>query len=123
MKKHFLVATILLGMMSVLNSSCNKTSGTTDTTAPVTNISIIAPMSFSPANVSVKVGTIVKWTNNDATSDHTVTSTNAGTPSPLNSGSIASGATFSYTTTTTGNFPYYCTIHGVMMSGLLTVTP
>ena len=125
MKKSLFAISLLSGMIFFMISSCNKTSGTTDTQAgaTVSNISIIAPMSYSPANATVRVGTIVKWTNNDPASDHTVTSTGSGTPSPLNSGSIAPGATFSYTTTATGTFPYFCTVHGVAMSGILTVTP
>ena len=122
MKKHIIAASLLLSITAMV-ISCNKTSGTTDMGAPVTNINIVAPMNYSPANISVPVGTIVKWTNTDPGSDHTVTSTVSGTPMPLNSSTIASGATYSYTTTATGTFPYHCTVHGLMMSGVLTVTP
>ena len=74
-------------------------------------------MYFTPATISVKVGTTVKWTNSDYAT-HTVTSDNGST---FNSGNISSGSSFSYTTTTTGTFPYHCSLHNGM-TGTLTVT-
>ena len=84
-----------------------------------TTVNILA-MSYSPANVSVKVGTVVKWNNTDAASSHTATSDNGTT---FSSGLIPYGGSYSYTTVTTGSFPYHCTVHGVTMAGTLTVTP
>lgn len=121
MKNKNLCATILFVAIIAINISCSKSS--TDNgggaVTPSASVSIVGPMSFSPANLSVKVGTVVKWTNTDVT-NHTVTSDNGIT---FNSGNIAPNSIFSYTTTITGTFPYHCTIHGIAMSGTLTVNP
>ncbi|MBI2078639.1 MAG: cupredoxin domain-containing protein [Euryarchaeota archaeon] len=71
-------------------------------------IDIKSDLSFSPASVTVKVGTKVTWTNKDSTI-HTVTSDDAD--GPLNSGNLAAGGKYSYTFTTAGTFKYHCTPH------------
>ncbi len=81
-------------------------------------------MSFSPSSVTVKVGTIIKWTNSDSYSLHTATSDDGGT---FNSGNIAfgdsytPGCSYNYTTTKAGTYPYHCNIHAGM-KGTLIVT-
>ena len=74
-------------------------------------------MSFSPSTFTVKVGTTVKWTNNDNTS-HTVISDDGTT---FKSGTIAVGASFSFTPTAVGSLLYHCNFHGGM-TGTLKVT-
>ena len=64
---------------------------------------------------SVKVGTTVKWTNNDNVS-HDVTSQN----NLFFSGNLDPGATYTHTFQSAGSFPYYCTIHPLMV-GTITV--
>jgi plastocyanin len=59
----------------------------------------------------------VSWTNNGATV-HNVTS-NSGA---FASGSLNPGATFQYTFTTAGSYPYACTLHAGM-NGTVMVTP
>ena len=93
----------------------NPGSGTTGTGANTVNIQY---MTFSPGNLTVSVGTAVKWTNNDGVS-HTVTS-NDGTS--FDSGTLGAGSNYSHTFTTAGTFPYHCTIH-TGMAGTITVTP
>ena len=75
-------------------------------------------MSFSPGTVTVKVGTIVKWTNSDAMV-HTATSDNGTT---FDTGNISSGSSASYTTSVVGTFTYHCNIHSTM-TGTLVVVP
>jgi plastocyanin len=97
----------------------NDVSFTTSAASSLVNISIVSTSSgFSPSTKSVSLGTVVKWTNNDAVT-HTVTSDDGVT---FNSGNISPGASFSYTTSSTGTFGYHCNIHS-SMSGTLTVTP
>jgi plastocyanin len=60
----------------------------------------------------------VTWTNND-TATHTATS-DPGMAMTWSSGSIAPGASFSQTFSTTGTFSYHCTIHPGMV-GTVTV--
>lgn len=121
MKTHTMKILYSSALIFLLNFSCSKpddnsySGGTGATISPVS----IFSMSFNPSPLTVKVGTIVRWTNTDVTA-HTVTS-NDGTS--FNSGNIPSGAIFNLLTGATGNFPYHCNIHGMAMSGTLIVTP
>src|SRR2546422_3193364 len=62
---------------------------------------------FSPANLTVKVGKTVTWVNKD-TVTHTVTSDGSGL---FDSGFMPTGATFQFTFTAAGTYPYYFTVH------------
>ena len=73
---------------------------------------------YAPETLRVKAGTKVTWVNRD-TVTHTVSS--KGT-SLFDSGSLATGATFSYTFTRAGTYPYYCTVHPWMKATVI-VTP
>jgi predicted lipoprotein with Yx(FWY)xxD motif len=57
--------------------------------------------------LTVAPGTTVNWVNDDA-APHTVTSDTQ----KFDSGNMASGATFKFTFTTEGEYPYFCTYHG-----------
>lgn len=70
---------------------------------------------FVPQNLTVVLGTTVRWTNRDSIA-HTVTST-AGV---FDSGTMNRGATFTHTFNTPGEFPYICAIHP-SMTGKVTV--
>ncbi len=72
--------------------------------------------SFGPAKVFVNVGQSVTWTNG-SDAPHTVTS-NSGTE--LASSTLNAGATFSHTFSTTGSFPYHCSVH-LYMKGTVVV--
>lgn len=78
----------------------------------------ISNFAYSPANLSVKKGTTVTWTNKDSVT-HTVTSDDAS--GPLNSGDIESDETFSFTFSEVGTFAYHCAPHP-QMKGTVTVT-
>jgi len=75
--------------------------------------------SYAPPTITVNAGDTVTWTNVDTTpgNGHTVTSSGRG---PLKSSSLSQGATFSYTFTAAGTYPYYCAIHPDM-TGTVTV--
>jgi nitrite reductase (NO-forming) len=80
---------------------------------------------YSPKDVTVSIGSTVRWTNTDAIA-HTVTGGtsdgSSGTPQgDLASGFIESGETFTFTFTAPGTFPYFCTPHP-WMQGTVTVT-
>jgi plastocyanin len=70
--------------------------------------------SFSPATLTVAVGTTVTWMQMGS-SLHTVTSTS------FDSGILRSGATFTYTFTSPGTYAYRCDLHSGM-SGAIVVT-
>ncbi|MEU2773872.1 plastocyanin/azurin family copper-binding protein [Streptomyces sp. NPDC007162] len=87
-------------------------SSTGSPTTPVTgNAVAINNFAFSPAELKVKAGTKVTWTNQDADA-HTVTS--AGSGGPLHSAALATHATYSFTFTKPGTYAYLCTIHPFM---------
>jgi plastocyanin len=65
---------------------------------------------YSPATLTVTIGTTVTWTNKDSTT-HTVVSTSGNV---LNSGNIPQGGTFSFTFTQKGTYEYRCGIHPSM---------
>jgi len=67
---------------------------------------VIENFAFSPATLTVSVGTTVTWTNNDSTA-HTVTSRTQ----TFDSGRLSQGQSFSYTFNQKGDFEYYCTYH------------
>ena len=76
---------------------------------------------FTQPNITVNKGTVVVWTWNGR-HDHSVTSGNAGAPSGLFDSGIKNSGTFSFTFNNTGTFPYFCRVHGAMMTGTVTVT-
>ena len=67
---------------------------------------------FIPYEVTVDVGGVVTWSNDDSAA-HTVTSRDAsGGPSGVFDSSLfMAGTTFSYEFEATGNYPYYCMVH------------
>jgi plastocyanin len=69
----------------------------------------IVDFAFTPAVLTVTVGTTVTWTNTGQV-DHTVTA-NAGA---FDSGILAPGARFSFRFTKAGTFAYHCAIHPFM---------
>jgi len=95
------------------------TAATSTPPAPLSgNVDVtIAGFAFSPAALTVKVGTTVKWTNQD-TAGHTV---NADDNS-WGSGDLQKGDSFSFTFATTGTFAYHCGVHP-SMEATITVVP
>jgi plastocyanin len=88
-------------------------SATPDPTSVSINISNFA---FSPANITIKKGTKITWTNQDGAS-HTVTGDNGGPAS----GSLSNGSSYSFTFNQAGTFSYHCAIHPSMTASV-TVT-
>ena len=83
----------------------------------VTNSVEIADFAFTPANITVKKGTTVTWTNKDS-AVHTVSGDTSDGP---NSGNLSNGGTYSFTFNTAGTFGYHCNPHQTM-HGTVTVT-
>ena len=124
MKRNSISTFILYLIISTAIISCSKSGGTYGSPTPPpppppsgAGVIGMSGSSFSPSGVSVKVGTKVTWTNNDNVA-HTVTSNNGTT---FDSGTVAVGASFSFTPTVAGSFPYHCNFHGGM-AGTITVT-
>lgn len=97
---------VLLTIGVVTVSGC--TSGSTTVT--------IQNMAFSPATVHIPGGTTVMWVNNDKV-EHEVVSDNGA----FDSGVLSPGASFNYTFTQAGDYPYHCSIHP-SMTGIIVVS-
>lgn len=107
------------GMTMAMTAPSGGTSAGGAAPAPVAgNAVAIKNFAFSPAALTVKVGTTVTWTNQD-TDAHTVTSQN--NTGPLASAALNTGQAYSYTFTKPGTYSYLCTIHP-FMTATVTVT-
>jgi plastocyanin len=83
------------------------------------------PFAFSPAEVTVRAGTTVRWVNEQDVF-HTVTSTDSPAPRRpnglFNRSLFARGQTFEYTFRRAGTYHYYCQPHSEFMAGTVHVT-
>jgi plastocyanin/glucose/arabinose dehydrogenase len=72
----------------------------------------IDALAYSPAELTVPVGTTVVWQNEDNVA-HTVTAGTPDAPQPdqFDSGIFGSGESFRFTFDEAGTFAYFCTIH------------
>jgi plastocyanin len=77
----------------------------------------IQDYNFTPATLTVPVGTIVQWTN-QGQDTHTTTSDSGA----WDSGTLTNGKTFSFTFTKAGTFAYHCTFHAGLMRATVVVT-
>lgn len=83
----------------------------------------IQSFSFVPAQLPIKVGDTVRWTQKDAVT-HTTTSGPNGVADGLwDSGNmtLAANSTFSFEFTEAGTYPYFCRPHKSFMRGAITV--
>ena len=72
---------------------------------------------FGPADMTVKAGTAVKWTNHDDI-PHSVVATDKS----FRSAALDTNDSYSFTFKTVGTFMYFCGLHP-HMTGKVTVTP
>ncbi len=77
----------------------------------------IDDFSFTPLGLTIPVGTRVVWTNQQAGVSHTVTSDTG----LWDSGPLAAGATFVYTFTQVGTFPYHSSTDPAMHGSVTVV--
>ena len=115
------VSAVLVG----LGASCSKSNsgptppgsggggGTTQTTINIPNGDGYGNTSFAPATVTVPVGRVVIWKNNDGEA-HTTTSDTGLWNSNLNP-----AAEFQRTFNTVGTFNYKCTVHAGMSGSVI----
>jgi plastocyanin len=91
-------------------SSSNGTPSASSSSAPKTPAGPVSAISiksgkYRPKNVTIKVGSTLTWTNNDDVPE----SVTSDAPGLFDSGTLAPGATWSYTFTKAGVFPYHST--------------
>jgi plastocyanin len=90
----------------------------TPSSTPVPGSSVtIENFAFTPANITVAVGTTVTWTNRDE-EPHNVVANDGSFHSP----GLGTQGTYSYTFRNAGTFDYVCSIHP-SMHGSVVVTP
>jgi plastocyanin len=75
---------------------------------------VLGTAAYVPNPITVPVGTMVTWTNNDSTA-HTASS-NTGV---FNSGTIGPGQSFSFTFQAAGTYPYHCSFHAGMVGSVV----
>ena len=93
----------------------NATTTTTNSVSIVPGSSSLTTDAYLPNPIQVSVGTTVTWTNNDA-QPHTATSGQNVTPDGrFDSGIMAPAATFDFTFTEAGEYPYFCLLHPNMV--------
>lgn len=138
---------LFLAVLSAFVPACGGGDPTGGGGPPVANVSMTdnngsTPYAFSPASLTVTVGTTVKWTNGGK-AEHTSTSDatpqpvwDSGTVPPAGTGSCdpysdpyctpgtTPAGTYRRTFNTAGTYPYHCNVHGALgMTGTITVTP
>ena len=86
---------------------------------PVTGVTQVNIQNFAyqPANMQVRAGTTVTWTNQDNV-PHSVTFKNG----MKDSGLLSAGQSFNYTFNTPGTYQYYCTVHPYMVATVTVVS-
>jgi plastocyanin len=92
-------------------TSSSSTSGGTAAPSGKTVTIDMKNIQFNPKDVTVKVGTTVKWVNQDSV-PHNVKG------GPLNSPTFGNGGSFTYKATKAGKISYVCTIHPGMTATL-----
>jgi plastocyanin len=115
--RRFLAECCLAIGLGALPGCFSDRPGTGPTPPAGGKVIAIANFAFAPANLSVRTGDTVTWTNTDDVS-HTVTADNDA----FDSGAFGHGANFQLTAGPPGAYTYFCQIHP-FMKGTLTVTP
>jgi len=85
----------------------------THAAAPGPQQILIEQFKFTPASVTVPVGTTVTWQNKDS-APHTVTSSQG-----FGSDRMEQGGTFSHTFSTAGTYTYVCKLHPRMTGTII----
>lgn len=96
----------------------------------------IQDFSFSPASLTIKAGTTVRWTNNGPSAHTTVSDAGTWASAALGppgtggggyGGGTAAAGTFDFTFTQTGTYAYHCSLHPPSsypnFTGMVIVTP
>jgi len=105
---------ILLAAL-VLAARPARTFGATPDDKPASEVTVkIDNFSFSPATITVPVGTTVRWTNHDDI-PHTVVSDDKAFKSKV----LDTDEQFTYTFTKPGTYSYFCSVHPKMTAKIV----
>lgn len=94
------------------SSSPTSNSGANTKSSP--NTIVMNNMAFATSSLTVPKGTTVTWQNSDGVA-HTATSDSGA----WDSGNIPPGGSKSVTFSTSGTFPYHCTVHPMMTATIV----
>jgi len=117
-----LVASTLLGVALLVAACSGSGSGSGGASAaPVSTSTVDLPPSykFVPAEITVKAGTTVTWTNHDNFT-HSVEFKDGGLPTDPRL--MKPGEQTAFTFTTAGTFHYQCSLHPQQMQATVVVT-
>jgi plastocyanin len=113
MKTSIFVSIALLFVL--LNAGCTQQAqnqGTNQTGGKTVNLKNFA---FDPAELKIKTGDTVVWTNKDSVVHNIVSDSGGEIISPT----ISVGGTYSRTFNTVGEYPYHCEIHAGMKGKII----
>ena len=99
----------------VIQVSPSPSAPSIPTSSPSAQVMVsISGFAFQSANLTVKAGTTVTWTNKDPMA-HTVTADDGS----FDSGTMKTDATYSHAFTKAGTFSYYCSPHPFMKATVI----
>jgi plastocyanin len=120
--RYLLAIGMLLGALTACSSSSSTGSTPPSTSSGSTSSSTgggttvtITDFKFTPATLSVAVGTKVTFVNQGATV-HTATTQDSST---ISSGNLTKGQSYTVTFTKKGTYNYICTIHPFMQGTIV----
>ena len=93
----------------------------TSTSGPTAVQVAIVNYAFSPSNLTVKVGTMVRWMNMDSV-EHTVSFGTHENPTGVESPLLGHMGSFSYTFTQLGTYRYHCDPHPYMTGSVAVIS-
>jgi amicyanin len=99
------------GLILTVVTACSSSSGSPGAGAIPKNTVVIKDFKYTPASLSVAVGTKVTFINEDPT-PHTATGT--GSSASINSGNLNQNQRYTVTFSKAGTYSYSCTIHPYM---------
>jgi amicyanin len=88
-------------------------------TPQAANAVVIRDYKYSPTPITVKKGTTVTWTNQDAARHNVVVDEGEPAGGPTDGPLIGKGETYSFTFNTVGTFNYHCSPHPYMKGSVV----
>jgi plastocyanin len=132
--RHACSFLVVLGWVGCGGSGTSMPTSTPSASTVTVTVGAGAQTAFAPQTVSINPGDTILWQWDGG--PHTVTSgapgapdgkfcsLASGTPSPTSCDSTSyaqSSGTYSFMFNAAGNYPYFCEIHGAMMTGTVVV--
>ena len=108
-RKHTVLAIVVLAITMGVCTRVIAADDAGNSNTPSQAAVKIDNFAFSPAQITVSVGTTVRWTNGDDI-PHTVVSNDKVFKSKV----LDTDEQFTYTFTKPGTYPYFCSIHPKM---------